>query len=65
MAYGAEQLEDINSCIFNNSNKPWMRRSRSGSRTFNKKARNRRERQRVRLNVECQPEHKRYFGWEY
>ena len=65
MAYTAEQTEHIESCIFHNPDKPWKIRSRSGYRGYIKKALHRRERQRLRDNIECPPEYKKYDGWEY
>ena len=67
MAYGiGEQLEpDLWKEISWNPNKPWRVRRRSAWRGYCKQAKSRRERQRVRLDILCPLEYKRYKGWEY
>ena len=65
MAYGiGEQLEpDVWKVVFWNPEKPW--KTQKTRRRWHKKAKIRRERRRARLNVNCNPEYKRYMGWEF
>jgi len=65
MAYNAEQLESIHSPLFANPKKPWGMRSRSAGRKFMKRSLHRRERMRRRVDVNNEPEYKKYDGWEY
>jgi len=66
MAYSAEQLASCRSSLFyGDPDKPWKIRNRSTGRKFLKKALHRRERQRVRNDIDCLPEYKRYEGYEY
>lgn len=49
---------------FYNPDKPWKRKSRSACGKFLKKCVVRSERQRVRDDIECIPQYKRYNGFE-
>ena len=66
MAYGiGEQLEPgFWKQVVWNPDKPWQYQ-KSTWRKYCKIMKNRRERRRVKLNPLCQPEYKRYHGWEY
>ena len=66
MAYGiGEQLEpDVYKVVFWNPEKPWQVQ-KTMWRRYCKKSKVRRERRRTKLDVDCNPEYKRYKGWEF
>ena len=66
MAYGiGEQLEaHIDKTAPWNPKKPW-KIQRTMWRRLYKRMKNRRERRRAKLDPSCEPEYKRYHGWEY
>lgn len=64
MAIGRQnQLENSMTWWIKNHDIPWRVPSRSLRSV--KKLKHRRERQRVRLNVECFAEYNRYYGYEW
>ena len=64
MAYGlGEKLEHYLTKYFKSFGKPWGQKSRSSK--YAKQAKNRRERKRIKLNPEAEPEHKRFRGYEW
>ena len=60
-----EQTESIKSAIFENEEKPWHRRHKSGCRKFLKKSVHRADRSRKRNDPESDPQYGKYFGTEY
>ena len=61
-----EQIESGLSPLFENEEKPWKgRRHTSVGRKFTKRAIHKSERQRKRLEVECDPRYNKYHGFEY
>jgi len=64
MAYGrGMQIERKTDQEFAVFNKPWG--VVKHSHKFDKMAKNRRERRRVKLNPECPPEYNRYYYYEW
>jgi len=60
-----EQIESIRSAIFENEEKPWHIRHRSGCRKFLKKSIHRSERRRRVNDIESDPQYGKYHGYEY
>lgn len=64
MAYGkVSQLENKLTWQMTKCQKPWKTPSKSAK--YYKKAKHRRERQRVRINPEAPTEYGKYCGWEW
>ena len=63
MGYGmGEQLEPkFWKQVFWNPDKPWQMQ-KTMWRRWSKKAKIRKERRRARINAECEPEYKRFYG---
>jgi len=66
MGYGVgEQLEPgLWKQVLWNPEKPWQKQITTWRR-YPKKMKIRRERRRAKLNPECQPWYKRFYGWEW
>ena len=60
-----KQIESIRSAIFDNEEKPWRIRHRSGFRKFLKKSVHRHERTKKKSDISCDIGSKEYFGFEY
>lgn len=66
MAYGElEQRCNVNDIWNTVKDKPWKQKRRSAYSNYLKKAKHKKERRKVKFNIECFPAYNKFHGYEF